>query len=213
MNVLQQYPGQSEPRGPALRTATSATALLFRESGKQVRSPNRTPLSSSGQSRLIIQQLLLVSATRDLEGLLFPFLEEREQIDEVSTPSAASSGPLYFPWNAPHQETGQDSELSAVEQTYVLEDRSAIAAFIKRNRLLDLLLEAREPLISAFGESPVKKLTLVEDDEGFTSLFCLVLIPGSLDEAKRALDSFDDGWWLAQSHEAAGKLNFDVELI
>ena len=92
-------------------------------------------------------------------------------------------------------------------------NRSAVPAFIKRNRLLEPLLEARGPLASAFGEAAVKKLTLVEDDEGFVTLFCLVLAPGGLEEARRALNSFDESWWLARSHEAGGKLNFDFELI
>jgi len=105
------------------------------------------------------------------------------------------------------------SALATLEQAYVLEDRSAIPAFIERNRLLELLLEAREPLASAFGEATVKKLILVEDDEGFVTLFCSVLVPGSSDEARRALDLFDESWWLAHSHQAGGKLNFDFELI
>ncbi len=105
------------------------------------------------------------------------------------------------------------SPLGTLEQVYVLEDRSAIPAFIKRNQLLNLLLEAREPLTCAFGEATAKKLALVEDDEGFVTLFCSVLVPGSSDEARRALDSFDERWWLARSREADGKLNFDFELI
>ena len=105
------------------------------------------------------------------------------------------------------------SALATLEQAYVLDDRSAIPAFIERNRLLELLLEAREPLASAFGEAPVKKLTLVEDDEGFVTLFCLILVPGALEEARHALNSFDESWWLAHSHQAGGKLNFDFELI
>jgi len=115
----------------------------------------------------------------------------------------------YSPWDEPLV----GSELRALEQTYVLEDRSAVPAFIKRNRLLEPLLEARGPLISAFGEATVKRLSLVEDDEGFVTLFCFVLVPGGLDEARWALNSFDESWWLIRSPEAAGKLNFDFELI
>jgi hypothetical protein len=105
------------------------------------------------------------------------------------------------------------SELRALEQAYVLEDRSAILAFIKRNGLLQPLLDARGPLSSAFGEAALKKLTLVEDDEGFVTLFSLILVPGDLEEARRALNSCDESWWLARSHEVSGKLNFDFELI
>jgi len=105
------------------------------------------------------------------------------------------------------------SALGTVERTYQLENRSAIPAFVQQNGLLEILLEARGPVASAFGEAAVKKLTLVEDDEGFVTLFCLILFPGRLEEARRALSSFDEGWWLARSHEAGGKLNFDFELI
>jgi hypothetical protein len=105
------------------------------------------------------------------------------------------------------------SVLAVLEQAYVLEDRSAIRTFIERNRLLEPLLEARGPLTSALGEAAVKKLTLVEDDEGFVTLFCFVLLPSGLKEARQALNSFDESWWLARSHEAGGKLNFDFELI
>jgi hypothetical protein len=102
---------------------------------------------------------------------------------------------------------------STLEHTYVLDDRPAIQAFMKRNRLLGHLLDARAPLISAFGEATVKRLSLVEDDDGFVTLFCFVLVPGGLDEARWALDSFDESWWLGRSPQAAGKLNFDFELI
>jgi hypothetical protein len=105
------------------------------------------------------------------------------------------------------------SALRTLEQAYVLEDRSAIRTFIERNRLLEPLLEARGPLTSAFGEAAVKKLTLVEDDEGFVTLFCLILVPGSLEEARRALNSFDESWWLARSGQVGGKLNFDFDLV
>jgi hypothetical protein len=105
------------------------------------------------------------------------------------------------------------SELRTLEQAYVLDDRSAIPAFIMRNRLLEPLLEARGPLTCAFGGTAVKKLTLVEDDEGFVTLFCLILVPGGLEEARRALNSFDESWWLDRCGELGGKLNFDFDLV
>jgi len=107
-----------------------------------------------------------------------------------------------------------DPVSKALEQVYVFEDRREILAFIMGSRVIEeLLLEAQEPLNSAFGQESVKKLTLVEDDEGFVSLFCLVWVPGSLHEARRALRSFDESWWLARSGKVGGKLNFDFELI
>ena len=96
---------------------------------------------------------------------------------------------------------------------YVIEDRTAVASFIEENRLRGILLQAREALNAAFSEDAVKTIRLVRDDEGFETLFCLVMVPGDMDDARRALRSFDQQWWLSHSSQAAGKLNFDFELV
>lgn len=106
-----------------------------------------------------------------------------------------------------------DSTLEGLEDEYVIDNRSAVAAFIIQNRIRGLLLQAREPLNAAFGKGPLKKLTLVTDDEGSKTLFCLVRVPGDMQEARRALRSFDQRWWLGRSTQAAAKLNFDFELV
>ena len=114
---------------------------------------------------------------------------------------------------APRHGPSAGSILGTLERSFVVEGRSAIPVFIERNHLLEPILASRGPLTSAFGEAAVKKLTLFEDDEGFVSLFCLILFPGELEKARQALNSFDENWWLARSHETGGKLNFDFELI
>ena len=116
-------------------------------------------------------------------------------------------------WQKLNREVHRDSALTGLEDGYVIDDRPAIAAFIGQNRLRGLLQQAREPLNAAFGEGTVKKLSLMEDDEGFETLFCLILIPGDMPKARLALRSFDEQWWLARSGQAGGKLNFDFELI
>jgi hypothetical protein len=112
-----------------------------------------------------------------------------------------------------YQEVHGDPALKELKQLYVFEDPSAVGAFIVRNRFRELLIEARDPLNAAFGETAVRKLTLVEDDEGCVALFCLVLVPGGLEDARRALNSFDETWWLARSGQVGGKLNFDFDLV
>ena len=116
-------------------------------------------------------------------------------------------------WQRLTREVPPDFELKGLEDIYVIDNRSAVADFIKQNRLCGLLLEAREPLNTALGESAVRTLTLVQDDEGFDTLFCLILVSGDMNEARLALRSFDQCWWLARSQRANGKLNFDFELI
>jgi hypothetical protein len=79
--------------------------------------------------------------------------------------------------------------------------------------LRGLLLLAREPLNTAFGDKTVKNLSMVRDDEGFETLFCLVMTAGTMQDARQALRRFDQQWWLAHSRQVSGKLNFDFELI
>jgi len=107
----------------------------------------------------------------------------------------------------------RDLALTELERVYVFENRAEVSEFIERNRIRGLLLEAAEPLNAAFGEKAVKKLTVLDDDEGFTTLFCLILFPGDIAVARLALEFFDQHWWLPRSRQASGKLNFDFELI
>jgi hypothetical protein len=103
--------------------------------------------------------------------------------------------------------------LRDLEGTYVIEDPSAVSRFVSENRLGELLREAPTPLADAFGEQATRILRLVSDSEGFTTLFCLVAMPGSLERALEARERFDRTWWLDRCASAAGKLNFDFEPV
>ncbi|HEX5484250.1 MAG TPA: hypothetical protein VFZ08_16655 [Terriglobia bacterium] len=238
MSLPQQFSSQSQqPIPPQPRTAAFAAALSGQQPVKEVGTQPRTALPMFGRRRSLTQPLFEVSTTGGFEEPLPLFLEEESVIVKHRMSSECAGKRLNISrntgyqeifritmqhlsahimpqvsWNTPEQENYRDSALSGLDEVYVIDNRSAVAAFIKRNRLLGLLIEAWEPLSAAFGETTVNKLTLVEDDEGFTTLFCLVLFPGGLDEAKRALDLFDESWWLAHAHEGAGRVNFDFEL-
>jgi hypothetical protein len=88
-----------------------------------------------------------------------------------------------------------------------------VERFIDENNLFDALMRARKPIETAFGSNVVKTLTLVEDDEGSKMLFCLMMVPGDMQTARRALKAFDEKWWIRESPSLRGKLNFDFELI
>lgn len=100
-----------------------------------------------------------------------------------------------------------------LESFYVIENYPVVAAFIQRNRLHGLLLEAVTPLNAIFGEATIKVLTLNKDDEGSENLYCLLMTPGSLVEAREYLRVFDERWWIERSASSGCKLNFDFELI
>lgn len=183
MSMLQQFPSQGEPMLPP-----HVAAISLYQQPVLVGAPTRTELFAS----------LLGEQTQAVENRSL----SEHAAELLSTPSRESCLGMR-----------RESTLRALEQAYVVEDRSTVPPFIERNHLLGVLLAARDPLALTFGEATVRKLTLVEDDEAFVTLFCLVMVPGDLEEARRALNSFDETWWLTRSHEAHGKLNFDFELI
>jgi hypothetical protein len=104
-------------------------------------------------------------------------------------------------------------DVDALDEIYVWDDRLSVLRFIEDARVRGLLLDARQSLDEAFGYDAIKSLSLVRDDEGFDTLFCLVKTRAELAVATRALREFDEHWWLARSEDAAGKVNFDFDLI
>jgi hypothetical protein len=105
----------------------------------------------------------------------------------------------------------QDTE--ALDQIYVWDDRPSVLRFIEEAGVRRLLIDAHQALDDAFGSDAIKSLSLVRDDEGFDTLFCLVRTRAQLETASRALQAFDESWWLARSEETAGKVNFDFDLV
>jgi len=104
-------------------------------------------------------------------------------------------------------------DVDALDEIYVWDNRPSVLRFIEESRVRGLLLDARQALDDAFGNDAIKSLSLVRDDEGFDTLFCLVRTRAQLETATRALREFDEHWWLARSEEAAGKVNFDFDLV
>jgi hypothetical protein len=75
-----------------------------------------------------------------------------------------------------------------------------------------MLLEARPHLDSTFGNGVIKKLEIIQDDEGYDTLYCSVIVTGSVTEARSSLRHFDEQWWVEHCNQVNGKLNFDFEL-
>ena len=66
---------------------------------------------------------------------------------------------------------------------------------------------------AAGNDAALKRLALVDDDEGVVTLFCLVAVYGDTRDARLALRSFDQQWWLGHCDQTSGKLNFDFDLV
>jgi hypothetical protein len=100
-----------------------------------------------------------------------------------------------------------------LDDTYIFENREEVTRFIQEHHLQNLLVQAKEHLKERFGATSIKTLSLICDDEGFESLFCVISAAGSLQENLNALRAFDRNWWLSQVHNAAGRLNFDFQIL
>jgi len=221
MSALPQFTNRSEQLGVPPPCAPPPIPTWLREQPtEQPRPPGHTPpfefiqrqmsnqqvppeFSLSGLEEACVIEYRAIVGAIDAQIRLLEHTKPPEHVGELGC----------IRWEGPNRGIRRDLALKELEQVYVFEDRSAVAAFIERNRFRELLLEAREPLNAAFGEGAVKKLTLATDDEGFRTLFCLVLIPGDMHEARLALKCFDERWWLAHSDRTVGRLNFDFELI
>jgi hypothetical protein len=103
--------------------------------------------------------------------------------------------------------------LEPLNEAYVMEGREAVVRFIEENGLGKLLQQAKGPLNIAFGETSLKMLRVVEDDEGVRALSCIVMVDGEMLKARKALRSFDEDWWLSRGRVMGNKLNFDFELV
>ena len=124
--------------------------------------------------------------------------------------STEQFGTLLGVQNDYFRETSPADELNS--RFIVTTNHRETLRFIEANDLTHVLLDSVKHVNAAFGESSLKTLALVEDDEGFQSLFCLVIFPGTLQDARTALKSFDNAWWLQHARQFGSKLNFDFEL-
>ena len=135
------------------------------------------------------------------------------QITRANSNSSALRSPAITYRGILDQNSPSETVTKYLSVEFVIENSSAVAAFVRANRLLGLLLEAVAPLKAMFGDATIKVLTLVADGEGSENLYCLIVTSGDMEEARRRLKSFDQEWWLSHAVKGAGRLNFDVELI
>lgn len=107
-----------------------------------------------------------------------------------------------------------DVLLDEVRRRYVLPTDSSVITFLNEHRELPtILLEAAPHLAECFGPQAVFTLRAPTDDSGSQTLYSIAIWPGSLGEVRKALEKFDDTWWIRNSQEASGRLTFTYELV
>ena len=120
----------------------------------------------------------------------------------VKIPSASTE----FVSNSPVQ-------LSALQKHYTMEDsdREVVNILEACPTLFPLLMEASQPLQTAFGEKALFHVLVQYSDED-NLLRVAVQLPPDFAEPAKALGSFDRNWWVNNCHRSGGMLVFDYEI-
>ena len=105
-------------------------------------------------------------------------------------------------------------QLRSLQQHYTIldDDRTLIELLEAEPALYELLIDAVKPLQYAFGDKRIVHVRVLSSDED-SLLKVAVQLPADFGaDPERALQSFDEEWWLHNCHRSGGALVFDYEM-
>lgn len=112
-------------------------------------------------------------------------------------------------WEASNSQL--ESAVGELKTEYVFRNVAEIRLFFSTHRATTRALSNALPeLKRSFGEDVVYNLEALSDDDGFSSLYAIVVWRGSAEVAEAALEDFDERWWLNQPSQSS--LTFTYEL-
>lgn len=104
--------------------------------------------------------------------------------------------------------------LDEVRRCFVMPSDSSVSTFLSAHRAIpQILLEAEAHLKACFGRGVVLSLRAPVDASGSQTLYVVAMWSGNVRDARQALASFDDTWWMAHARQASGYLAFTYELV
>jgi hypothetical protein len=105
-------------------------------------------------------------------------------------------------------------QLQTLHRYYTImdDDRTIIEFLQEEPELYPLLLDAVDPLRQAFGEKRLIYIRVQTCDEDNILKVAVWLPAGFGDDPERALQTFDQAWWLKNCHRSGGALVFDYEM-
>ncbi len=113
-----------------------------------------------------------------------------------------------------HFENEHNVIINDVRRNFVLPTNSSVEGFFNDHRTIpQLLLQAVPHVKRYFGADVVFNLRVPIDESGSQTLYAVAMWPGTLKDVRRALEQFDDAWWIANSRKASGYLTFTYELV
>jgi hypothetical protein len=111
-------------------------------------------------------------------------------------------------------EAAHEAVVAELQRNYVFVNDQSVRSFFRTHRTApQLLIEALEHLRQHFGNDTVFNLRAAVDEYGAETLYAVALWPGAVRDARRAIDQFDERWWIANSRQASGDVTFTYELV
>jgi hypothetical protein len=142
-----------------------------------------------------------------------------------------SSEPVYHPHREMPRQEGQpileeyeremrlfraesQALIEDVRREFMLPSDESVLKFLHEHKTIaEILLNAVAPLKKSFGVDAIFSLRMPADDISSPTMYAVVQWPGAVGDVRRALQQFDDSWWLAHLPQAAGRLTFTYELV
>ena len=106
------------------------------------------------------------------------------------------------------------AQLNTLHRYYtILDDDHALIRLLEAEPdLYFLLIEAVEPLRQAFGEKALLYMRIQSGDEDSLLKVAVWLSANFSNDPERAIQAFDEEWWLHNCHRSSGGLVFDYEM-
>lgn len=101
-----------------------------------------------------------------------------------------------------------------VRKNFTFPESPSVIDFLKTHRTVpSLLMESVSHLKRHFGPNSLLSLRAPIDESGSPTLYAVIMWPGRSQDARDALERFDESWWLPISKQASGNLYFTYELV
>jgi hypothetical protein len=105
-----------------------------------------------------------------------------------------------------------ETTLQSLKKFFVFTKTPDIENFLWSYRMLaPIILEAAPHFQSFFPDSPIA-LDVMTEEGPTRTIYAIAQWPGDRTNARKALNAFEENWWLENLPKAAGRIVFDYEL-
>jgi hypothetical protein len=111
-------------------------------------------------------------------------------------------------------EAAFSENIKALKNSFIFSDPSEVEAFIRNHRaVVSILLEAAPVMKESFGANVPLALDVTSEDGPPRFVYALGMWEGESDQARTALEAFEEKWGVANSRKAGGRIVFDYQLV